>query len=594
MLNHPRLAIFAPRIRSVLLPLALSATTVLGLGSYYETNDDGTLAWLFSGVLALKPVPSVPLFMHGYAHLLAAAYTAVPGVPWLGLLLGVLLAAATVLTFAVLDKLLRAYLRPGPLALVLTLFFGLAWLEHWLWFSHGRVALLLAGSGLLFAAQRAGRRGALLLGLVALGAAWLIRPGLATLGAIAAVPTAIWLAGSWRRATPVLASTALTLLLATGILHWQQTPAEARAQRRDTAYSRILDFNQLRPWPRTAADSLGTAAIGLWLLGDSTVVNEAFVHRTYQFDAAGFLTYEMPAKLRLRLGLLLRDYFPLLLALAALAVAIARRRGRRSWFWLVQLAFVGGLILLVGLFKLPPRLALPLLDFWLLSNLVFWLKDAEAAHSTEEPPKASLKARVAKEVGATVSGGSQAPHSAGEGLPWRGGVRLSRLATAALLLITTLYAAKTWHRHQILSREQRQHESDLDVIAHQEARRVRILAGTNDFLKSLSPFRTYSLGPGPVLLLSGWSSHDASQARLRRALTGTTDQTECLRRLARPPAFGHPPRTLWVLTPETATWLSRRFRFDGPRLQLSPDSTSIPYGSASPLRQFHLRPWPNQ
>ncbi|MEL5996831.1 hypothetical protein, partial [Hymenobacter segetis] len=95
--------LLAPRVRTVLLPLALSVATVLGLGSYYETNDDATLAWLFSGVLALKPVPSVPLYLHGYGHLLAAAYTAAPGVPWLGLLLGTLLVAATVLTFAVLD-----------------------------------------------------------------------------------------------------------------------------------------------------------------------------------------------------------------------------------------------------------------------------------------------------------------------------------------------------------------------------------------------------------------------------------------------------------------------------------------------------------
>ncbi|WP_460557733.1 hypothetical protein, partial [Hymenobacter daeguensis] len=179
--------LLAPRLRILLLPLLLSAATVLGLGSYTETSDDQTLAWLFSGVLALRPVPSVPLYLHGYGHVLAAAYTAWPDVAWLGLLLGGLLAAATVLFFAVLDRLLRPHLRPGPLALVSGLIFGLGWLEHWFWFSHARVALLLAGAGVLYAAQRAGRRGALLLGLLALGAAWAVRPGLAVLGAAAVV-----------------------------------------------------------------------------------------------------------------------------------------------------------------------------------------------------------------------------------------------------------------------------------------------------------------------------------------------------------------------------------------------------------------------
>ena len=70
MLSHSRSGIFA---RVVLLPLLLILLTVAGLGSYYEASDDTTLAWLFSGVLALKPVSSVPLYFHGYGHLLAAA-----------------------------------------------------------------------------------------------------------------------------------------------------------------------------------------------------------------------------------------------------------------------------------------------------------------------------------------------------------------------------------------------------------------------------------------------------------------------------------------------------------------------------------------
>ncbi len=568
MPHHSR---FAITVRVGLLPLALALSTVLGLGSYAETSDDTTLAWLFAGVLALKPVPSVPLYCHGYGHALAAAYTAAPGVPWLGLLLAGLLAGASVLFFAVLDKLLRPYLRPGPLAVVLVLIFGVAWLEHWLWFSHVRVALLLAGSAVLFAAQRPARRGALLLGLAGLGAAWLLRPSLAVLAFGAVLPAAVMLSGSWRRAAPLLLSGALGLALATATLAVLQTPAEVRTQQRDAHFTRILDFDQQRPQPHTPADSLGTAALGLWLMGDTTVVNPALIRRAYHFDSADFFGREVPAKLRLRFGLLVRDYFPLLFALAVTVGVGVRRRHRRRWLWMVQVGFVGGFFLLAGVLKLPPRMELPLLNFWVLTNLIFWL----------QPTFTLSVAAIEKDF----MQGRPVPSVA----PWARG-----LGIAFGLMVVAGYGAKTWHRQQVLGQERALHQRALTDIRHLGDQRVRILAGTNDLLKSLSPFRAYSLGPGPVLVLSGWNAHDASQPALRRALSGTADQTDCLRYLATRSSHGPQSQTLWLLTPETATWLSRRFRFDGPRLQLTPDSTFIPYGSASPLRQYHVRPWPNQ
>ncbi|MGY3087351.1 hypothetical protein ACVWYF_000377 [Hymenobacter sp. UYAg731] len=561
---HSRTAIF---LRVLLLPLVLVAGTVVGLGSYYEANDDASLGWLFAGVLSLKPVVSVPLYFHGYGHLLAAAYAAAPGVPWFGLLLGLGLLAATGLAFAVLDKLLRPHLRPGVVALVLVGFFGVAWLEHWLWFSYVRGALLLAALAVLFAAQRPGRWGALGVGLAGLLAAWLMRPSLGVLGLVAALPGAVWLAGEWRRAVPVLACGAVLLALATAVAAAWQTSAQAHTQVRDRYFARILDFDQLRPRPRTPADSLGTAALDLWLMGDATVVNEGLCQRAYVFDTADFVGRELPAKLRLRATLVVRDYFPVLLALAATAVVVARRGGRGRWFfWLAQLGFAGGLALFAGLYKLPPRLALPLLDVWLLTNLAFLLKSADYVPS--------------RELGSeSVAGRSVTP-------PMR------RVGAGLALAVGLLYGFKTWHRHQVLNQEQHRNENALRYIRQQGDSRVRILAGTNDFLKSLSPFRVYSPGSGPVLLLSGWPSHDDSQARLRYALTGTTDQTECLRRLARPPAFGQLPPALWVLTPETAHWLSRRFRFDGPRLLLAPEHVAPSDGSVSRVWVYHVQPWP--
>lgn len=573
MLPTSLLAVFT---RVVLLPLLLALAVVWGLGSYFETNDDGTLAWLFSGVLALKPVPSVPLYLHGYGHLLAAAYTAAPAGPWLGLLLAALLAAASALWFAVLERLLRPWLRPNVLLLALALFFGLAWLEHWLWFSHVRVAVLLAAGGVLFAAQRAGRRGPYVVGLLAVLAAWLVRPGGASLGVLAVVSAALLLAGSWRRAAPLLLSAVLLLGMAFAINEFSQTSAEARAQSRDARQARILDFEQLHPSPATAVDSLGTATLSNWFLGDSAILDPLLRGPVYRFDAAGFAGRVVPLKLTLRAGQLLRDYFPVLLALLATGGGVVRPgRAAPRGFWLVQVAFVAVLAALAGFLKLPPRLALPLLDCWLLTNLVFWLQP--------------LRVGTTDIAAATAGMGRQPiPLPRGKGKRHSGLLRLG--AAAVLLAVVSLYGVKTWHRHRVLQQERQRHERALAALRGL-AGRVRVLAGTNDFLKSLSPFRSYSLGPGPVLLLTGWSAQDASQIALRRDISGSPDQTECLRRLAARPAAGAPAPVLWVLTPETAAWLSRRTAFDGPRVLLLPLKPLLPpsAGSAVWLYQAALQ-----
>ena len=571
----------------MLLPLLLALAVVLGLGSYFETSDDGTLAWLFSGVLALQPVVSVPLYLHGYGHLLAAAYTAAPAGPWLGLLLAGLLAAATALWFAVLERLLRAHFRPGWLTLALVLFFGLAWLEHWLWFSHARVALLLAAGGVLFAAQRPGQRWPLLLGLAALLAAWLVRPGLAALAVAAAAPAAMLLAGSARRAAPPLLAAGVLLALAFGLAALNQTPAEACVQARDVRLARILDYEQLSAHPRTAADSLGIAAIGCWLLGDSAVVDPVLRGSVYRFEPADFAGRVLPAKLAVRAGLLLRDYFPVLLALLATAVATRRqRRAAPGKFWLVQLCFATGLAGLAGLLKLPPRLALPLLDCWLLTNLVFWRQSLASGTSVAAVEHA--------DAASAVEDSHSAPQPVRKGrsrrFPLLPDSPLTRNAgAAALLLVSGLYAAKTWHRHQVLRHEQEQHEIVLAQIRAKSGT-IRVLGGTSYLLKSLSPYHTYSLGSGPVLQLTGWPSHDPSQVGLRRALTGTADQAECLLRLAR--RAGPGDEVVWFLIPRAADWLNWRLGSDSAALSLVPAATSLPAPLPWLVRRYRVQRFP--
>ena len=444
------------------------------------------------------------------------------------------------------------------------------------------MALLLAAGGLLFAAQRPGRRGPLLLALAALLAAWLVRPGLAVVAYAAVLPATLRLAGGWPRARPLLLSAGLVLALAFGLAAWQQSPAEARVQARDARLARILDYEQLRPDPRTAADSLGTTAIGLWLLGDSAVVDPVLRGPVYRFDLVDFAGLVVPAKLKLRAGLLLRDYFPVLLALLATAGATQRqRRAGPRGFWLVQLAFALGLMGVAGILKLPPRLALPLLDCWLLTNLIFWL----SSFSPETAPVAFGKLNGSFRSASTPS----VSLIVGEGPEkWRLILpRIQRLLSISLLLaVSSLYAAKTWHRHRVLKQEQQQHEKSLAEISR-KAGRVRVLAGTNDLLKSLSPLRTYYIGSGPVLQLTGWPALDPSQACLRQALTDTSDQAECLRRLAR--RVNPVSEASWFLTPATARWLNRHFRLRKPHSPVAPETLTPLAGSVSPMREYRVQ-----
>jgi hypothetical protein len=220
----------------------------------------------------------------------------------------------------------------------------------------------------------------------------------------------------------------------------------------------------------------------------------------------------------------------------------------------VQLGYLGALVFLAGFLKLPPRLALPVLDFWLLTNLAF-----------------VLGPRPTRRFGP---------------IRFPAAVRLVGLGAGALVVL--LYGAKTLHRQQVLGQEQRLHESALTAIAEAGRGRICILAGTNDLFKSLSPFRSYAPGTGPVLSITGWQSHDASQGPLRRALGGSPDQTACLLRLAAGPTQQR-AAPLWVLTPETAAWLQQRFRFAGSGTVLVPVSAqSLPNDST--LRFYRPQP----
>lgn len=528
----------SPFLFHILVPLLSVLGVVLGLGSYFETSDDEHFALLFSGATAAAPQPVLAQYFHGLGHGLAAAYTIAPLVPWYGLLTGLLLLGATLLYFRVLHQLLRPHLSPRRLLAALALFFLLGWLEHWQWFSHVRVAALLSLSGLLVLAAPGGR-GRWLPGLAAVLLGCLIRPSAAGLGLLAALPAAAWLAGraatGWRAARPIGAALGLWLVVQ-AVLNLTASPEAVQFRALDARLALVLDYQLTRPQPRTAADSLTVAAVDSWLFGADSLVNPAALDRLYHFDARYFLAHTLPAKLRLRLVLLARDYFPLLLALVVAAgFSLRLPRSARRWYWLTQLYFGAAVLLLAGLLKLPPRLALPLLDGWLLAALAALLGAATPA---------------------------KLPHARH---------RILRLGLSGMgLLVVGLYAAKIWHRTQVLHKEQKQHAHRLETLRRHrwEAEKNKanyfdhplplpplVLGGTDDLFKSLSPFRRYGLGLRPVLLLSGWPAHEAGPRRLLRQLSGQPTQLPGLRRLAQRP-FGSTP--LWLLSDEVAPVLARQ------------------------------------
>jgi hypothetical protein len=496
--------------RVILLPLLLLLAAIAGLGAYYETNDDLIITQLLRGETAAARVTDLHLYFHGLAPVLAALYTRFPAVPWFGLWLYSLLYASLVLVFAVLNRMLKPWLTPTQLTIALALIFGLVLIENGLWFNYMRVPLLLAGAGGLFAAQRTKQSWGVVLGLVAFSIAWLIRPSAAVLGLIVAVPGGIWLGG--RRGAIVLLATLAAAGLGGGLLGLTRSPAAAHYRVLDVLKSNLNDYQLYHPQPQTPTDSLGVAALGHWILSDSTLVNEAFFERTMSSDVGYFVRTTAPAKLVTLGRLVVRDYFPLLLLNALLSASLLRAKSRPGgrFFWLAQLGFMLLIVVLgIGL-KLPPRLGLPLFTLFSLGNVVYWL---------QLPP--SLR------------------------LPF------PRLALAALLVCVGVYGYKTWHRSQLLAAEQQQHEAYLAKLTQATAGgQILVTANLEAAYKSLSPFRVYTLGVGQ-LPLTGWATLDPSLPRLRQQLTGSRDFHLSLQRLAE--------RTdvQWALAPEVVPFLQR-------------------------------------
>ncbi|GGG43021.1 hypothetical protein [Hymenobacter glacieicola] len=547
------------------LPLLLLLGSGLLLGCYFETNDDLTIIELLRGTTAATPVTDLHLYFHGYAALWSRLYAAAPYQPWYACTLYGLLYLATVLVVAVLRRLLRGHAgRWWGLAFVV-LFWGVAWLEHSFWFNYARVPVLLAGAGLLFAAQRAPARRALAVGLLAFGLAWLIRPSAALLGVVVALPGAWWLAG--RRSLPLLVGVGAWAVVGALWLNLTWSPAAATFRRLDVLKSNLNDFQLAAPplHPLAPRDSLGLAAARHWLLADSTLINEAFFARAAPFRPAYFLLHTAPGKLGSVLIQLARDYFPLLLLVLATWGLVYKQKAGGWQFWAAQLAYLGLTLGLGTVLKLPPRLALPLLDFWVLSNLVFLLR-VPAAVLPRSAPQTLLLALVV----AAVPYGYKTWHRSG--VLAREQLR-NRLERQPLLAGSAILSPD---QRLALSAPQRGHE--LLHVRRTGRAKVVVTDALEETYKSESPFteghppaREYSfvLAHGPrIMSVAGWQTLHPAQTVLLYYLTGTRNFTEALRRL------GRRPDVAWVLTIEGAALLNRQLTLERrpgqPVMQLFP------------------------
>ncbi len=189
-----------------------------------------------------------------------------------------------------------------------------------------------------------------------------------------------------------------------------------------------------------------------------------------------------------------------------------------------------GLVLTLGvMLKLPPRVGLPLFDFWVLSNLLYVLRE------TRHPAR--------------------------------------RLATVlvALTAAAVPYAYKTLHRRTVLQAERRRNElRQQQLTAAWPAGTLLVTDVLPATYKSASPFRNPDLQPAKVLLLAGWTTADPSQAAWRQQLTGTRDFAAGMRQLAQPGS-----RVRWLLTPRCAEILNKYLKHPGPEpsvlIRLMPD-----------------------
>jgi hypothetical protein len=487
--------------RRYVLPILLFLVSALVLGCYFETNDDYYIVFLLRGVGLIHPVTDLHLYLHGIAAGLAHLYQVLPDLPWYGILLYGLLLAAIILLFGVLDRATSTWPVWLRVAL-LVLFFVAGCLENVLRMNFTRVPILLAGATILFGLQRLqyhkGRDWWWLAGGILLLLAWAIRPSGAFLGLIVVAPALFWLAPH-RRGIVLLLFYAGIL---TGASAWQmlhRTEAQQQYQRIDVLKANYKDYGLYRMQAHTHRDSVGLESLDVWWgLGDTTLVNNNFFKRTATVSAAYSFGTILPSKTKSFFGRLAGDYF--LIAFLALGLLWALWRQphslRQNWWGYLYALYMGALIVVLGLaLQLPPRLATPMLGLFLVVLALYSL------------PRITVWPFLSRIQG--------------------------RAALVILVFLLGGYVVKTMRRAYRHHQEQERFEQYLALVNQYVGTRPLIQASVE--VHSLSPFKNYDLGHGPVLVLNGWTAHDPSQLAILRRLTGTDQYAAAMQQLTTRP-----------------------------------------------------------
>ncbi|GAA3951494.1 hypothetical protein [Hymenobacter algoricola] len=487
--------------------MVLTLCTGLLLGCYFETNDDLVLIFLLRGTGMLAPASNMHLYFHGLAPLLAKLYSLQPTVPWYGLLLYSLLTASAILVFKALDPYLARLSNSRRIG-VLCFFFFLTYAEHVMRMNFTRPPILLAGATVLYTLHLLRldrlRLGWVLLGTGLLLLGWAVRSNGAFVGLLVTAP-AVFLVGraQRRRAVLVLGWYAAVLVGASLSLGAAVDSSQSAYEHLHDIRARINDYQMYTFHPTQPHDAVAFESVQPWWgIGDTTLVNRAFYARATRIDLNFWARKVVPPKAASLLGRLASDYFLYLVLNALLIWALFRAcpgpERRLAWWWLLYSAFIGGLLLALGIgMQLPPRVASPALTLYTLVNFCY------------------IFPRL------TPSAVYSLPRS----------FQLAGLGLALLLTLT--YAGKTAARSYRHGQEKRENEQYLAQLRAQVGRQPLVVASLYNSFRSLSPLKNYDLGGGLVYMLNGWTANDPSQRAVLRALVGDVTYHQAMNALAR-------------------------------------------------------------
>jgi hypothetical protein len=133
------------------LTVGLFLLTYLLLGFHFAWIDDVLMNNYLRGLLSSEPIDDFYLYQRGLSKVLSGLYFVVPQWPWYGLFLYACIFVATFNVFHFLSKVFLQFKINSRLhrALLLTLFFLVAWIENVYLINFTRVSILLTGSSLL-------------------------------------------------------------------------------------------------------------------------------------------------------------------------------------------------------------------------------------------------------------------------------------------------------------------------------------------------------------------------------------------------------------------------------------------------------------